>query len=284
MKAGWLSFERQWLLPLNQARRATSASGTGEDGGPRFLVRVDEFPDSAGLDDPRLGYDASARFHAVMAEERIPHLLAVVPQWTHDPMDPNGAGGRKLDDRDAELLDRMRGDRVTFAQHGATHRTQHSDPRLRSEFSGLGDAALGHLLDSGREALEEVGISTRILVPPFNRFDARQWPTLAERYDVITGGPETIRLFGFHGGPLWRGGAVYLPCYPPLYGPASTVLGAVESVLGAEIAGWVPVVLHMSWELEDGFAALRQLARTIAPYVVDWETEFLPVVQATRPR
>jgi predicted ATP-grasp superfamily ATP-dependent carboligase len=280
MKRGRLDYERDWLAPLQAARR--DALGAAADAPPRFLVRVDEFPYSSGYDDPRFGYEASLRFHEVMAGEGVRYLIAVVPQWTHDPLNPAADGGRPLDDRDRELLARMRADGVSFAQHGRTHRTRHSSPRRRSELGGLDDAALEALLDRGMRELAEVGVVPRILVPPFNRFDARQWPALSSRYDVITGGPESVVTFGFHGGPQWRGDAVYLPCYAPLYEPARVALGAVEALLDQQLGTWIPVVLHTSWEVEDDFASLRAFARRIAPYAASWD-EFLQAVDESRP-
>jgi predicted ATP-grasp superfamily ATP-dependent carboligase len=281
MKAGRLSYEQAWLEPLRAARR--DALGPAADGAPRLLIRVDEFPYYSGLDDERFGLEASRRFHAVMAEAGVPHLMSVVPQWTHAPLDPAGGGGRALDERDLELLEQMRRDGVTFAQHGRTHRTRHAQPRRHSELCGLDARSLAELLDGGRAQLEQAGISPRVLVPPFNRFDAGQWPVLSERYDVVTGGPESVVLMGFHGGPQWRGGAVYLPCYAPLYASAAQVLPAVESLLKSEVATWIPVVLHMGWELDDDFAALRRLAARVAPYAASWDG-FLDAVDASRPR
>lgn len=281
MKAGRLTYEDAWLRPLQAVRRR--ALGDAALGAPRLLVRVDEFPYYSGFDEPKVGYQASERFHAVMAEAGVPHLMSVVPQWTHEPLRPAGTGGRSLDDRDRELLDRMRRDGVTFAQHGATHRTRRSDPRRQSELCGLDNAALEALLSAGKRNLEAAGVHPRILVPPFNRFDAGQWPLLSERYDVVTGGPESVRLMGFHGGPLWRGQAVYLPCYAPLYDRAAAVLPAVERLIAEQIGTWIPVVLHMGWEVEDDYAALRRLASRIAPYAASWES-FLADLDATRRR
>jgi hypothetical protein len=279
MKRRRLGYESHWLTPLQAARR--EALGRAADGPPKFLVRVDEFPYSSGYDDPRVGYDASARFHAVLAEAGVPYLLAVVSQWTHAPLRPDAQGGRRLDDRDRELIERMRDDGVVFAQHGTTHRTRFDSPRRRSELGGLDSRTLAMLLAAGRRRLEEVGISPRVLVPPFNRFDARQWDVLASRYDVITGGPESVVTMGFHGGPQWRREAVYLPCYPPLYERASFVLRAVERMLERQPGTWVPVVLHTGWEVGDGFAALGRLARRIAPYAASWD-DFLHALDASR--
>jgi predicted ATP-grasp superfamily ATP-dependent carboligase len=269
MKAGRLSYEESWLTPLQAAREAALG---GEDGlAPRLLVRVDEFPYYSGLDTPKFGREASRRFHAVMAEEGVAHLMSVVPQWTHDPMNPAGSGGRALDKHDRALLEQMRSDGVTFAQHGHTHRTRHADPRRQSEMCGLSPGELCDLLDQGRAKLAAVGIHPRILVPPFNRFDAGQWSILAQRYEIITGGPESIMKMGFHGGPQWRGEAIYAPCYAQLYATAAAVLPAIETLIERGIGGWIPVVLHMGWEIDDDYAALRRLARRMAPYASSWE-------------
>jgi hypothetical protein len=279
-KTGRLSYEDDWLKPLQDARRA--ALGPDADGPPRLLVRVDEFPYATGFDDPKFGYEASERFHTVMAQEGVAHLMAVVPQWTHEPIRPDSSGGRDLDDRDRALLERMRADGVTFAQHGATHRTRDANTRRHSELCGLSETDLDALLDRGARKLAAVGIEPRILVPPFNRFDAAQWPVLARRFDVVTGGPESVLLMGFHAGPLWRGDAVYLPCYAPLYDTAEAVLPAVRSLIDAKIGTWIPIVLHMGWEIDDDYAALRRLARVIAPYAAHWD-DFLAAVDSSRP-
>jgi hypothetical protein len=281
MKAGHLSYENAWLRPLQAARR--EAIGAAADGPPRFLVRVDEFPYYSALDQPRYGYEASVGFHSVMAEENVPHLMSVITQWTQDPLNPQGSGGRPLDERDRELLARMRTDGVTFAQHGCAHRTRHISRRRRAELTGLADAELGALLDRGRENLAAVGVRPRVLVPPWNRFDGRQWPVLSSRYDIVTGGPETVLRMGFHGGPQWFGDAVYLPCYPPLYERAKAVLPAVDSLIDAQIGTWIPIVLHSRWEADDGFASLRRLARRIAAFAASWD-DFLAEVDSSRPQ
>ena len=280
MKVGRLSYEEQWLGPVQAARRG--ALGGEAVGPPRLLVRVDEFPYYSGFDDPKFGLEASRRFHAVMAEVGVPHLMSVVPQWTHEPMRPDGQGGRPLDDRDVALLDQMRADGVTFAQHGRDHRTRYTDPRRQSELCGLAPDSLQELLSEGRGQLAAAGVQPRIFVPPFNRFDASQWPVLAGNFDVVTGGPESVVQMGFHGGPQWRGEAVYLPCYAPLYDTAAAVLPAVEALIDQQIATWVPVVLHMGWEIDDSYAALRRLAERIAPFAASWD-DFLDDVDRSRP-
>lgn len=255
-------------------RRALGALAPGP---PRVLVRVDEFPYSTSFDDPdRYGVGMAERFHEIMSGAGVPYLLAVVPQLTHAPLDPGASGGRDLDERELALLERMRHSGVEFAQHGTTHRTRHSSPRKHSELIGLGDA-LGGVVDEGRDRLAALGISPRVFVPPFNRFAFEQWPTLAARYRVITGGPESVPLVGAVPSPIWWGDAVYLPCYPPLYADARTILQAMETVIALQPGCWVSIVLHTSWEADDGFSALERLVEVVAPFAVPWRA-FLEAV------
>jgi hypothetical protein len=279
MKLGRLDWERAWLEPLVTARAAVLGADTAA-GPPRFLVRVDEFPYYTAFDRPQ-DLDMSRRFHAVMAAAGLPHLMSALPQLTHAPLDPDARGSRPLGERESELFAQMRRDGVTFAQHGTTHRTRFAEPRRRSELCGLSRAATHALLEEGREQLVQAGVgSPRVFVPPFNRFDAAQYPVLAERFDVVCGGPESVALMGFHGGPLWRDGAVYLPCYAPLYADARTILPAAERLIERAPGTWVPIVLHTSWEQPDGFASLARLAERIAPYAAGWE-ELLAAVDAS---
>jgi peptidoglycan/xylan/chitin deacetylase (PgdA/CDA1 family) len=269
MKLGRLEWERAWLKRLIDARRGVL--GEAASGPPRFLVRVDEFPYYTSFDRPQ-DIDMSRRFHDVMASAGLVHLMSALPQLTHAPLTTGSSGGRSLGGEEIALFEQMRRDGVTFAQHGNTHRTRFDDPRRRSELCGLAPGELRALLEDGHRRLNAAGVGeTRVFVPPFNRFDVSQYPLLAERFEVICGGPESVALMGFHGGPLWRDGAVYLPCYAPLYADARTVLPAAERLIDMAPGTWIPIVLHTSWEQEDDFDALKRLAELIAPYAASWE-------------
>jgi hypothetical protein len=269
MKLGWLQWERAWLRRLIEARE--SVLGEAASGPPRFLVRVDEFPYYTSFDRPR-DIDMSRRFHRVMADAGVAHLMSVLPQLTHAPLSAGSSGGRPLGEEEIALLEQMRHDGVVFAQHGNTHRTRLENPRRRSELCGLEPAETEELLEDGRRRLLAAGVGeTRVFVPPFNRFDSVQYPLLAKCFDVVCGGPESVALMGFHGGPLWRDGAVYLPCYAPLYADARTILPAVERLIETAPGTWIPIVLHTSWEESDDFSSLARLAKRIAPYAASWE-------------
>jgi hypothetical protein len=279
MKLGRLDWEDAWLAPLIAARRETL--GESAAGPPRFLVRVDEFPYYTAFDQPdQRDIEMSRRFHDVMASSDVPHLMSILPQLTHAPLTAGSSGGRSLGEVEVDLIERMRRENVTFAQHGTTHRTRFQSPRRRSEFCGLSPAEAGEVLEDGRLRLAEVGVHPKVFVPPFNRFDAAHYAVLAERFAVVCGGPESVPLMGFHGGPLWRDGAVYLPCYAPLYANAQTILPEVERLIDLAPGTWIPIVLHTSWEQEDQFRSLERLAQRIAPYAENWE-DFLAAVSSS---
>lgn len=245
-----------------------NAAGTGR---PSPLVRVDEFPHAGAFDSSgRFGTEAFRRFHAVLAEAGVPYLLAVTPRVSRDYLDPVGDEWRPLEGAEIAELQGLKRDGVAFALHGLDHRTRHADPRRHSELCGLGIAETEERIDLALSTLAEIGIETPVFVPPFNRFDAAQYALLAERFDVVCGGPESIRLLGFQPTPIRLGRAVYLPSYAPLYGRAAAVLPGIERMIEAKEALWAPITLHWGWELDDDFAALKRLCSCLAGLASEW--------------
>jgi ABC-type amino acid transport substrate-binding protein len=283
VKRGRLGWEGDVVTPLVAARQA--ALGERAAGPPRALVRVDEFPHARAYDPAgRFGTGAFRRFHSVLAEAGVPYLLAASARVARDYLDPGVSESRPLDDGELEQLRALAAeDGVTFALHGLDHRTRHRSARRRSEFCGLGVGAAAARIDAARATLEQAGVRTPVFVPPFNRFDARQYDLLAERFEVVCGGPESIRLLGFAPTPAWRGEAVYLPSYPPLYGRSREVIEGLRRLEDQRAGIWAPVTLHWGWELEDDFAGLRELCRLLARNAVDWR-EFLGAVELSRRR
>lgn len=255
------------------------AAGTGR---PWPLVRVDEFPHAAAFDSSgRFGTEAFKHFHAVLAEAGVPYLLAATPHVSRDYLDPEQDEWRPLDGGEIAELQDLKRDGVTFALHGLDHRTRHANPRRHSELCGLGIAETEERIDLARSTLAEIEIEAPVFVPPFNRFDAAQYAPLAERFDVVCGGPESIRLLGFQPTPVRLGDAVYLPSYAPLYGRATAVLPGIERMIEAEEALWAPITLHWGWELDDDFASLKRLCDRLAECATDWQ-RFLDAVGASR--
>jgi hypothetical protein len=279
-RQGRLGWEDGVVEPLTRFRRA--ALNEAADGQPRALVRVDEFPHARAFDPAgEFGSDAYCRFHAVLAEAGIPYLLAITPHVSRDYLDPEVAERRDLDQGEIETLRSLSEDGVVFGLHGADHRTRNASPRHHSEFCGLGTAATAERIDGARATFDALGFETPAFVPPFNRFDAAQYPLLAERFEVVCGGPESVRLLGFHRTPVWHGEAVYLPSYTPLYGTAAQAAAGIERMAELGAALWAPITLHWGWELKDDFAVLRQLCRVLEGRVAEW-ADFLAAVTASR--
>jgi peptidoglycan/xylan/chitin deacetylase (PgdA/CDA1 family) len=279
-KLGRLEYEHAVAEPLIAARRA--ALGPDADGPPRFLVRVDEFPHYMASDQPeRYGTGPYRRFHELMRDAGVPYLVAVLPRVSSESLNPQGTGWRALTGEESELLVEMPAEGVSYGLHGLDHRTRHASPHRRSELCGLSAAETERLLDTGLGELEKLGLRPRVFVPPFNRFDAAQYEILARRFDVVCGGPESVGLIGFQRSPMWRGEAVYLPGYHPLYSYADEVIDGARSLIDRRAALWVPIVLHWGWEADGGWVALERLLETIAPYTAHWD-EFLAEVDASR--
>jgi peptidoglycan/xylan/chitin deacetylase (PgdA/CDA1 family) len=256
---------------------------TGEAGGPpRVLLRVDEFPHARAFDSGgRFGTDAFRRFHAVLAEAGVPYLLAITPRVSRDYLNPKVEERRPLDDAEVETMRELAAEGVVFGLHGLDHRTRHDSPRRHSELCGLDPTATEERIDAARQSFAELGLETPVFVAPFNRFDAAQYDVLAQRFEVVCGGPESVRLLGFGMTPVWRGKAVYLPSYPPLYGHAMQVAAGVERLAAQEVASWAPATLHWGWELEDDFDSLRELCQVLSARTASWR-EFLAAVESSR--
>jgi Uncharacterized protein conserved in bacteria (DUF2334) len=270
-KLGRLNFDSAVMAPLMAARRAALGPG-GAAAPPRFLVRVDEFPHFKAWDEPaRYGTERYERFHEVMSAAGLTYLVAVLPRVSREPLEPTGEESRALDDGELAMLRRIAGERVAFGLHGLDHRTRFLSPRSHSELCGLTAAATEALLDRALEELAPHELRPQVFVPPYNRFDAAQFDALARRFEVVCGGPESIGTMGFHSTPQWRGEAVYLPSYLPVYGRAVEVLPAARRAIELAAGIWVPIVLHWGWEMEDDWEQLKRLAELIAPYTASWE-------------
>jgi Uncharacterized protein conserved in bacteria (DUF2334) len=268
------------VKPVTAYRR--DALGDTAAGTPRALVRVDEFPHARAFESAgEFGTDAFRRFHAVLAEAGIPYLLAITPHVSRDYLDPEVAERRDLDPGEIATLQALREDGVVFGLHGADHRTRDASPRHHSEFCGLTPEQAAARIDGARAVFDDLDLPTPVFVPPFNRFDADQYPALAERFDVVCGGPESVRLLGWQPTPTWQGAAVYLPSYKPLYGTAEQAAAEIERMAELEEALWAPITLHWGWELKDDFAGLRRLCDVLQGRVAEWN-DFLVAVAASR--
>jgi hypothetical protein len=280
MKAGRITYERNVVEPLMRVR--SEALGEQAAGPPRFLVRVDEFPHYLAWDDPdRYGTEPYRRFHTIMAEAGVPYLIAVPPRVSRAPLDPEVRDWRPLEDSELAMLAELRsGGGVSFALHGRDHRTRFSSPRRRSELCGLSRGETEELLDGALAELRAADVHTDVFVPPYNRFDRGQYELLASRFAVVCGGPESVPLLGFHRTPVWRGDAVYLPSYFPVYGSAAEVLPAARQLIDQRCGLWTPVALHWGWEADADWQDLERLVELIQPFTAHWD-DFLQAIRTS---
>lgn len=277
LRLGALDWSQSVERPLLAARRA--ALGEAAQAPPRFLVRVDEFPNYRAWDaEGEYGSQAYRRFHELMVGAGLPYLVAVLPFVSRDPLNPDGDESRSLTSSERSMLDTLVSDHVSFALHGRDHRTRFASPRRHSEMCGLSAARTDELLTGSLAELAPAGIEPRVFVPPYNRFDARQLPLLAKRFEIICGGPESVGTLGLHSTPQWLGESVYLPSYPPFYGRASEILPAAAEAIERQTGLWLPITLHWEWEARDSYASLARLAEVIRPYAVSWQ-DFLQAVR-----
>jgi hypothetical protein len=147
---------------------------------------------------------------------------------------------------------------------------------------GLRAEALDARLDRAHDELAGLELDLSTFIAPFNRFTAAQYDLLARRYDVICGGDESVPYLGYQRTPRWRGDAVYLPSYAPVYEKSGPAAAAVVELERRRAAVWAPVSLHWGWEADaDDFATLRRVARTLARYATPWQ-DFLDAVRRSR--
>jgi hypothetical protein len=273
MAKGALRYEAHTVARQMAARRAVL--GPAADGPPRLLLRAGAFPHPLVEQDPdRFGIERFRRAHATLTEAGVPYLVAVAPRVSMRPLDPRDDRWRPLDDRELGVLADLRHDGVAFAAHGLDHRTRRRGSRP-SELGGLKPKDLPVHLDLAAAELAEAAIRPEVFVPPFDRFDWRQWDAIAERYAVVTAGHDSVDAVGYHDGPLWRGDAVWLPVYAPLDGPAEGVLAAARALAEAQASVWVGAAVD--WSADGDLAAL---ARGVRAWAVDWE-RFLDAVRGS---
>lgn len=277
--AGWHP-QRSATSAAVRARRAVL--GDSASGPPRVLLRMDEYPHwLAGREPERYGDRAFGPWLDIMRDAECPHLVAVVPRIAEDPERPRGAS-RGLTVAEVDQLIDLRAAGAEFGLHGYEHRTRFRNPHRHTELGRRRPHEVGKLLDRAlHELLERAGVRPRVLVPPFNTFDADALPQIATRFPVVTGGPESVLRLGFHPPAVWRGDTVYLPAYAPLYGTAADVLPEVKRHVEDRTGLWTPVVIHWGWESEAGWKDLERLVEYLAPFARPW-SEFFDAVEESR--
>ncbi len=151
---------------------------------------------------------------------------------------------------------------VEIALHGWSHRRRPGD--VATEIIGCTPAELENTLAGGLGVLEAAGLSARAYIPPFNAVDRPGLAVLARHFDIVFGGPESVRWLGCVPGPCRLEGVWFLPSYPPAYGRAVEVAPFVRAVRTLPVPLLIPLTLHWAWEEADQFEGLHLLADALS--------------------
>jgi hypothetical protein len=220
---------------------------------PKILVRVDDFPHHA------IDSEKFVQFDKIMKKYEIPYLLGVTPFICKKPAELRKTQTRLLSKQEINYLKKivLKEKRVVLAQHGITHKTIRRRPR--SEFIGMDEKEFKSNLKKSIIYLKKFGFSIGVFIPPFNTFDIRNIQILKKYFKIITGGPESIRVFGKL--PIGNlDGVLYIPSYPPLYLKAHQTKIPIPKELAC-------LTIHWAWFNKEEIEAI---CKKIKPYVVDW--------------
>lgn len=224
----------------------------------RFVLRIDDYPSPGGED-----LADFVRFHEVLAEHRIPYLLAITPFL-------KGAGrSGSLTDPEIDVLRRCCQEGVDLALHGFTHQSRYTN--FASELASLPPHALHEELDRAEEYLTPHGFKPLGFVPPFNSYDPLTLSILAERFPLLCGGPESVLSLGYRVGPSFLLRSLYVPSYRHAYD--FTLERALRlDQLARESRGLVvPLTLHWPNEVRDGFRRLREVCGRLVGNTWSWQ-------------
>jgi len=215
----------------------------------KVLLRIDD----VFLDRPK----TVCFFAEMMKEKKIRYLAAV--KGDDMKLDENGWLVDKLIESGAEI-----------GIHGFCHSGKFGP--FNSELIQLTypeiDSKVGDILScvNGKK------ISTRILVPPFNAIGPEQIRILSAFFDVICGGPETMRFSSrIAGAVAITGGGWYVPSLFPLYSDSERMLDSGLYKKISRVKGLYCITVHFTKEERDGFSLLNKLIDKIKEPIISWE-------------
>ena len=242
-------------------QRARSMLGSTEQAAPgQCLLRVDDFPS------PFADSEEILRFHEVAVAHGLPYLLAVTPFFGPD------GNRRPLSDREIQILHRCASEGATLALHGFSHRSRYRN--YASELLSLPMATLRTERDQAVAYLRQHGLDVVGFVAPFNTYDPFTISALAERFPLLCGGPESVRLLGHRAGPSFLMQSLYVPSYRHAYDVDHQGLRRFDRLLGEAAGLVVPVTLHWANETREGLRSFRALCARMAGRTLRW-TELL---------
>ena len=238
-------------------RLASRALGLNEPEPPAsFLLRVDDFPS------PLLPSEQFLAFHEIAAAHGLPYLLAVTPFLERE------TGRVGLLDAELKILHRAVHEGAELALHGFTHRSRYRN--YASELLSMPAPTLRRELERAENYLREQGLRTTGFVAPFNSYDPFNVSVLAERYELLCGGPESVTAIGYRLGPSFLMQRLYVPSYRFAYDVQRQGLGRFDQLIGEAGGLIVPITLHWANEVKTNFASFRLLCGRLAGHTLSW--------------
>lgn len=243
---------------INLRRRMHDA-----DSSPAVLIRVDDFPHWA------VPITRFWEFHARLADQQVPYLVAATPFLAAEPFSTAGYPREHHEREWIALADALARGELEVALHGVTHRTRRE--RFASEFDGLTFEQAQHRIAEAWRFLVARGFRPVAFVPPFNRLPPELWDALPAQCPILCLGPESLHDVPLLWSPTAFRGRIVVLSLAPFYARARDILRALERGRWLEEPGAIiPITLHWTWELRDGFAAVAELARLLKGRVIRW--------------
>ena len=238
-------------------RLASRALGLDEPEPPaKFLLRVDDFPS------PFLPSEQFLAFHEMAAAHGLPYLLAVTPFLERE------TGRVGLLDAELKILHRSVREGAELALHGFTHRSRYRN--YASELLSMPAPSLRRELERAESYLREQGLRTTGFVAPYNSYDPFTVSVLAERYELLCGGPESVTAIGYRLGPSFLMQRLYVPSYRFAYDVQGQGLGRLDQLIREAGGLIVPITLHWANEVKTNFASFRLLCGRLAGHTLSW--------------
>jgi peptidoglycan/xylan/chitin deacetylase (PgdA/CDA1 family) len=224
---------------------------------------VDDFP-------ARRGTAADfRRFHRIARDHGIPYLLGVTPFLDR------GEGPVALTPEESEVLRQCLGEGGECALHGFTHRRRYRN--YPSELAGMGPAELRRNLARADDCLRRTGATAVGFVAPFNGYSPHTLSILAERFPLLGGGPESVEACGYRAGPCAFLGATYVPSYRGVYDVDGRALRSFDALAASAADLVLPVAIHWTNGLADGFRSFEALCQRLAGRTLAWSSSLAHV-------
>jgi len=217
----------------------------------KFIIRVDDYP---RLDHK---FDDFKRFHLLTKKYKINYLLCVTPF--------ENFYGREVDFFNSEYFDYLLKEQIEFGLHGLTHQRR----KGKSEVLLMGIQELRERIVEILKLFSKYSNFRNVFIPPFNQLDYDTFIELSRHFEVVTGGPETLHLFGAYP-PMILNSCAYLPSYYGFYGRSERINEFLKSGK-TYFNNLMPITLHWAWESRDNFENLNNLLLSISGKTRTWK-------------